>query len=270
MTAEKKGPFFIFVGGHDAYEPGFTSQYGGVTSNGGGAGEKRGGGATDIRLKNSSSLEGLVSRIMVAAGGGGGTFAYNLTSRGDGGGITGYDADGDFSDSYHTSPSNHYSGYGASQTQGGACGLGGGVSDIDNGAAFEHAAGSFGIGGWGYNPRTESGQPSSGGGGGYYGGGHGVHPGSMHSGGGGGSSFISGHPGCNAVGSNATLADRKHTDSPNHYSGYVFSNTEMIDGRGYKWTSATAKTASTQPQPNGSNATGHADVGYARITITRQ
>ena len=44
----------------------------------------------------------------------------------------------------------------------------------------------------------------------------------------GGSSFISGHEGCNAVENNVN--EIIHTGQPNHYSGYVFQNTKMIDG----------------------------------------
>ena len=260
LTDNKKGPFYIYVGS------------GG--NNGGGQGEQPGGGSTDVRLTNTQDFNGWKSRIMVAAGGGGafydggGNSAVVFTSRspGDGGAYNGYDANG-YCAQY---AGYHWSGYGASQTAGGACGQG--SSTIDSGASSSTARGSFFMGGVGYNPQASGNYPSSGGGGGYYGGGHGVHPGSTHTGGGGGSSFISGHPGFNAVGSNATASNRQHTSQPNHYSGYVFNSgsTEVIDGRGYKWTNASTKTLTNQTKPTGGTERGHSGNGYARVTVVRQ
>ncbi|MDE5639725.1 MAG: hypothetical protein K2I47_08095, partial [Odoribacter sp.] len=43
--------------------------------------------------------------------------------------------------------------------------------------------------------------------------------------GGGGSGFISGMAGCNAVN-----ASGSHTGSPNHYSGYIFTDCTMSNG----------------------------------------
>jgi hypothetical protein len=237
-----------------------------MARNGAGSGEQPGGGGTDIRLINSQDFAGWKSRIMVAGGGGGGF--YHLESNrvsGDAGGITGYDA------SSTGNPSQPYSqgGYGASQTAGGAHGdMTQYAGDVDHttygdGVFFR---GGYSIGNYG----NGDGSPASGGGGGYYGGGYGIHPGGSHKGGGGGSSFISGHTGCNAVGSNATIDDRHHTGSPNHYSGYIFNSgtTVMIDGRGYSWTDATTKTYTKQPQPDGTETDGHGASGYARITET--
>ena len=61
------------------------------------------------------------------------------------------------------------------------------------------------------------------GGGGYYGGSS--YP--LSFGGSGGSSFISGHEGCNAVNKSEGI---EHTNTPFHYSGFVFSDTQMIGG----------------------------------------
>lgn len=84
----------------------------------------------------------------------------------------------------------------------------------------------------------------------------------------GGSSYISGHNGCNAIKESSTAASIVHTGQPNHYSGLVFTNTIMIDGAGYKWT--TAKGAQTaMPKPAGGNyslGSGHTGNGYAIIS----
>ena len=96
---------------------------------------------------------------------------------------------------------------------------------------------------------------SSGGGGGYYGGGHGNHPGNSWTGGGGGSSFISGYPGCNAISKDSTQDKIIHTNQENHYSGKVFTETQMIAGN------------AEMPNPTGGTETGHTGNGYARITI---
>ena len=54
-----------------------------------------------------------------------------------------------------------------------------------------------------------------------------------------------------------------------HYSGYVFSDTVMIDGAGYSWT--TTKGSQVQmPKPDGTLyplGQGHTGNGYAKITF---
>ena len=71
---------------------------------------------------------------------------------------------------------------------------------------------------------------------------------------GGGSSFISGYPGCIAIDKESTVNNIITTESPNHYSGKIFSDSEMIAGN------------TTMPSPSGSTETGHSGNGYARIT----
>ena len=88
---------YVYVGGKGTYGSG-SNRYGGRTGgfNGGGDGGNAssgsGGGATDIRLVNTSNTEGLESRIMVAAGGGGtddvGSVSSNDGSGGAGGTLT--------------------------------------------------------------------------------------------------------------------------------------------------------------------------------------
>lgn len=137
----------------------------GVTggANGGGNGDGTGlggGGASDVRLVSGAwnDATSLASRIMVAAGGSGGTTANS----GQNGGTL---------EAYRTADTTF--GQGASQTTGGTGGSGAGD-------------GKLGIGGNGVSN-------GSGGGGGYYGGG-----GGSNASGGGGSSFISGYAGSNA------------------------------------------------------------------------
>jgi hypothetical protein len=178
ITLDSIRAFHIYAGQRGTLMPGNTNNRGGAGWNGGGNGvanstlnghESWGGsGATDIRLTGGAfnDLTSRRSRIMVAAGSGGG----GRSNRGvdiigaAGGGLNGISGGGG----------------GGTQTAGGAGG--------SNGMAAQ--AGSFGQG--------SDGSRSHGGGGGYYGGG-----GADASGGGGsGSSFISGHTGCNAI--NAT------------------------------------------------------------------
>ncbi len=222
--------------------------------NGGGPGESPGGGATDVRLENGEwdNFNGLKSRIMVAAGGGGSVYLYYIdenadNQRGDGGTLNGIDAH------WLCDASFNYSGHGAGQTSGG-----------EPGEAFKSAldpvktatmVGKFGQGGYSQSARDSSiYYTSSGGGGGYYGGGHGNHPGGSWSGGGGGSSYISGYEGCKAITKESTESNINHSDSPDHYSGKVFSDSVMIAGN------------DTMPNYNGGTMVGNTGNGYARIT----
>ena len=172
----------------------------GETFNGGGRTQSNGGGGSDVRLVegNWSDFQSLMSRIIVA-GGGGGSDADGRTNDlgGAGGGING-------------KASSKNSGKGASQIKGGE----------------GDGSGSFGKGGG----NTRFGDTGNGGGGGgYFGGGASINW--QHNGGGGGSSFISGHPNCIAVDpSSEDPYNMKMLNSEIHYSGYRFFNTEMYDG----------------------------------------
>ena len=237
ITLTKGTTLYVYVGQQ--------GQHSGIYNyNGGGLGETGGGGASDIRLTSGSwnDFNSLKSRIMVAGGGGGGY--YTLTTKDgicpDAGGLKGTDAYCIYADGITS-----YSGHGGTQTAGGKCGST--SSTVDPYTPDED--GHFGWGGFCDN------YYSSGGGGGYYGGGHGVHPGAGWTGGGGGSSFISGYSGCNAISKSSTSTNIIHTGSPNHYSGYVFSNMQMIAGD------------SSMPAPSGGTETGHTGNGYARITF---
>ncbi len=114
---------------------------------------------------------------------------------------------------------------------------------------------------------------------GYNGGGSGETT-SNHGYGYGGPSFISGHNGCVAITEDSTENNIKQrtdsngnacTDGTNditcsyHYSGYIFTDTVMIDGAGTNWTTEQEENIG-QPQPDGTTAAGHSGSGYARIT----
>ena len=195
------------------------SNYQTDTFNGGSPGQFGGGGATDIRIVdgNWDDLDSLKSRIMVAAAGGGPDGSEN---GGAGGRLFGIDSD-------------NGNGKGANQTHGGI--------GYDNG--------SFGKGGG----HVSTGELGNGGGGsGYYGGGSSQNPGTYA--GGGGSSFISGHPGCDAIDASYTEDNPKHTGQPIHYSGLFFTNTQMIDGN------------NEMPSPTGGTEIGHLLNGAVRIS----
>jgi hypothetical protein len=198
------------------------------------------GGATDVRLVYNntwSDKSSLISRIMVA--GGGGAAEWNCSIGGNGGapnGTESYIARGNY-DSAGAFPTPCI---GATNTRGGYCTT---TYYIDN-VYRTYFEGQFGVAGNSYTSNDLGGL----GGGGYYGGSTLDYTG----GGSGGSSFVSGHPFCNAVEENTTIA---HTGEPFHYSGLIFINPNMIEG------------GKTMPLPNG-NMGIHNDVnGTFRLTL---
>lgn len=237
ITLNANADLYVFVGGKQQ-KFNASSQRGSTGS----------GGATDIRLVNGAwnDFESLSSRIMVAGGAGGGYYDSSAASGSHGGGLH----------STAVSHSSHPIGA-ATQTSGGPNG-------------YRGTSGTFGIGGTNeitaYNP----------GGGGYFGGGSGP-------GGGGGSSFISGHAGCVAITKESTQDNiiQRNDSSGNtcldgttditcsyHYSDYVFTNTKMIDGGGYIWTTEKATASTGMPTFTGnSTMTGNESNGYAKITL---
>ncbi len=264
----KNTKLYVYVGeqgkigtsGHDSTK--IVGQGAPATFNGGGAGGNAGGGsqypyswyrggpsgggATDIRLVagNWDFFDSLKSRIMVAGGGGG--YANNpfsfIESKFSGGnnlGLIGENGSG-------VSKYNNYDydftdkrGQGATQTTG------------------YH----FGYGGLGNNSgNTELCYGNAGGGGGYYGGTGALDTGGycFIIGGGAGSSFISGYEGCNAISKDSTEEQIIHTDQPNHYSGYTFTNANMIAG-----------TSSMPTHDGNSTMIGNNGNGYAKITFIK-
>ncbi len=168
-----------------------------------------GGGATDIRLAGGSwdDFNGLKSRIMVAAGGASGGSQGQAGM--PGGGINGYNGSAGNGGTQTSAGGPNYGGFGF----GGTAAYGGGLC----GSNDCYGAGS-----------------------GYYGGGatnrNYANMGSLRNSAGSGSSFISGHNGCDAISASSTSSNIIHTGQSIHYSGLYFTNTVMIDGAGYQWT----------------------------------
>ena len=229
--------------------------------------EAPGGGSTDIRITggNWNLFSSLKSRIMVAAGGGGGFLSTNTSNRipGHGGGLIGYDAN-----AYYTGINgmlDDYSGHGATQQSVGKSGNIELTNDSYKKENYHIVEGGFGLSSYGIN--DYGGGYSSSGGGGYYGGGHGVHPGSTWSGGGGGSSYISGHDGCDAIEEKSIENNIIHTGQSIHYSGLYFTSTIMIDGAGYNWTTEKGKYVEMPTHDGKSTMIGNKGNGYAKITL---
>ena len=256
---------YIYVGGEgspsDGNALGGYNGGGNSTINKLGKSGSTGGGATDVRLTNGAwnEFESLKSRIMVAGGGaGGGGTGYGYCG-GSGGGLNGYDGCGTLA---------NYQGRGGSQTSGGS------VAWRWKCASTGSTAGSFGIGGIGganSNNPGDSAAPivggGAGGGGGYYGGsgGSGICCGDM--GAGGGSSYISGHDGCKAITEDSTDGKITHLDTSEHYSRKIFTETVIIDGSGYNWTTQKGDKID-MPTHDGSEERmeGNSGDGFARIT----
>lgn len=259
---------YIYVGGTNGYNGGgsagaaYSTQYGG-----------NGGGATDVRLSNTTDFAGLKSRIAVAGAGGGasgprgntsGTFSSYFYSA-----ITGAAAGVSGSSDCNDSSRIHYGGSGSY-----GAGNGGNACDLDitsisgNGRGKNGNNGSFGKGGTGGESGCTSG-PSNycddysggsggGGGSGYFGGGGGAGSGgwwaAVGADGGGGSSYISGNSSYNAISSSSTSDNITLQSNSNHYSGYIFTNTTIKKGN------------ESFQDPSGNTVTGHSGNGYARIT----
>ena len=198
-----------------------------------------GGGATDIRTTSGDwdNLTSLETRIMIAAGGGG-SGGYMIYELGDAGGLDGYNG-------YATNTEvdyGIYQGKGATQTAGGA------IPALWDEDGQNGTAGMLGKGGIGGHNIVDDNGGGSGGGGGLYGGSgsSGATAASWY--GGGGSSYISGHSGCSAQ----TLR---------------FSNTVMIDGRGYQWTSTKGEQVGIPTTANQSiRQNGYVGDGYCLIS----
>ena len=226
-----------------------------------------GGGATDFRTVGGSwnDASSLSSRIMVAAGSGGGLYwSYygNPVSYGaNAGGLTGYQGAIVTARGYSASSTGTVA-YGGTQVSGGAGGRGGMYS---NGGT-----GSFGVGGGNQSGYRNG---SGAGGAGWYGGGCGGEGGYSTATGAGGSSYISGHAGSIGSTSASSTAAKCSSGSTtvecsSSWTGRVFTDTLMIDGAGYKWTTSKGS-LTAMPNPAGGNygsGTGHSGNGAARVT----
>ena len=198
-----------------------------------------GGGSTDIRLNDANNnwtdFVSRKSRIMVAASGGGSITYYNPQAGVPGGSLVGFPgtSKGDNDGVAATA---------GTQTKGGTTGTG------------CHSIGQNEIG-FGYIV-NDDGATMGGAGNGYYAGGKGNHGGCTVGVGATGSCYISGYTGCNAITESCAENAIAHTGSPNHYSGYVFTNATMIAGN------------AIMPSPSGGNETGHGGDGTCIITQT--
>ena len=245
INLTKNDTIYLYVGEFKYSRSNYETFNGGRSSNDG----QPGGGATDIRLIANSSWKdaaSLNSRIMVAAGGG--ASCGTDSNSGYGGGLLGGVS--------FIVGSENYASSSATQTQAG-------VTKHNCGTMYDSG---FGVGG-----------SCAGGGGGYWGGAGSA--GLTYGGGSGGSSFISGHNGCVAIkaaddrsprlGTNNAACDDGTTDitCSYHYSGYKFTNTVMIDGQGYKWTTERGSEVVGMPTHDGTGTmTGNSGNGYAKIT----
>lgn len=237
----------------------------------------QGAGATDVRLISGdwNERKSLQSRLMVAAGAGGGNSLGSdmQGSGGQAGGLTGYDGRDSEYENFCMS-----GGKGASQISGGKASTFNKKTINDHGVTAGEP-GCFGSGGQGGEGRPHSTYHYGGygGGGGYFGGGGSSGGGYMSGGftaGGGGSSYISGHAGCIAPVpekecKSGDFNEHKSIAKSIHPSGKHFTSTVMIDGYGFKWTDTRGE-LSPMPKPTGGTyalGIGHRDDGYARITL---
>ena len=256
-----------------------------------------GGAGTDIRLKKGTSgsannwydWESRKSRIMVAGGGGAGMARdcdVDINGNPDGPTVGYYgDGDGGYGGGLiggEGQAVNHNRAYGYLKAYGGGQDYNGWIIRTNLGYSSPWDGiimyrGTFG----GLHPETPY-SYQGGWGGGWYTGSWGSHGGP-----GGGSSYISGHAGCIAVLENATevynafettvtnpgksqiqhRTDSDPIDKSTHFSGLKFTNTVMIDGEGYQWTTSRGSYVGT-PKFSGSGVqAGNPDlVGYAKIT----
>ena len=260
INLKKDDKLYFYIGGQGGNNNAQTNvggyNGGGYSGNCGGVYSYGGGGSTDVRLVSGEwdNEVSLKSRIMVAAGGAG-SINESSSVAGGGGGLIGIDATTSVS-SYNTS---EYLNKGSTQTE--------------VGFAYQGAKRQ---GGFGYAKQSITGGYGGGGGGGYYGGTNGY--GTTGSG---GSSYISGHTGCVAITSANSLTPRKGLNNADcstgiddnlcsvHYSGKKFTDTVMIDGKGFSWTNV--KGSQRLMPKNGESyyeeGLGNDGDGAARITF---
>ena len=174
-----------------------------------------GGGSTDIRFtihpEEWDNFDFRKSRIMVAASGGG-SISYYLPQNGKPGGtLNGFAGTSKTDDRMDGEAATF-----GTQIKGGLNGTGTNSRLTPNYIGF------------GYIPVEHN--TMNGAGNGYYAGGKGNHGYGTVGVGATGSCFISGRPGCDAIKESSTENAIVHTGQPNHYSGLVFTDTQMIDG----------------------------------------
>ena len=253
INLEAQQKLYIYVGGSTStYEGGYNG--GAAGGNGSDGMYTGGGGSTDIRIVIGewNDFSSLKSRIMVAAGGAGtGTYSSKIAFGGSAGGLSGNSGNIAY---YLSLDKNHIIATGGLQISGGTGCQG-----------CRKASGKTGNGYFGYS--TDVGyRYGTGGGSGYYGGGTGGDTPCNVSSGAGGSSFISGHESCDAIKEESTEDNIIHTGQSIHYSGMYFTDTVMIDGSGYKWTTQKGEYTGMPSHDGTGTMKGNAGNGYARIT----
>ena len=239
LVVDTKTTFYIYIGHVGLYNA--VKNFNGFIGTG-----VAPGGATDVRLSYSNNwwdTQSLISRIMVAAGGGGSEWLYSV-------GGNGGDLEGGSSISAISATSDivyEDECRGANQTSGSIC-PNYTYSDFD--ITGESTPGTFGSAGIPKPYTYQDGSIDYGGigGGGYYGG----TSYSYAFAGSGGSSFISGHEGCKAVENSTTII---HKSDSYHYSGFIFRNTTMIPGH------------ETMPLPSENKKGFYNGEGAFRITL---
>ena len=213
ITIKANNTFYIVVGQNGTNE--------GIIFNNGSkfntTGAWSGGGSTDIRLtihtEEWDNFDSRKSRIMVAASGGG-SISYYLPQNGKPGGtLNGFAGTTETNGSRMDGEAATF----GTQIKGGLNGTGTNTRRTPNYIGF------------GYIPVSND--DMNGAGNGYYAGGKGNHGDCTVGVGATGSCFISGHPGCDAIKESSTENAIVHTGQPNHYSGLVFTDTQMIDGQ---------------------------------------
>ncbi|EAX82934.1 hypothetical protein TVAG_063290 [Trichomonas vaginalis G3] len=218
------------------------------------------GGSTDIRLVDGLfyDFESLKSRIIVSASGG--SWEYYYSTPAYAGGLFSINTSTYYC---HTEASGSiaFTFNGANQTSPGSQGY--------NGPYYKDMCfpGTFGIAGYIANKSQNWGGT---GGNGYYAGC------STWRGGGstGGSSFISGHPGCDAISNESSSFENIiHTGQPIHYSNLSFFNTLMIGGQGkipLPWIHKQIRSNIDRNEDLDNDKyyeTGHQGHGFIRITL---
>jgi hypothetical protein len=213
---------FLFLGAQGHLTESQQSFNGGgrCKSYGGGG---TGGGSTDVRLVNSTGLDGLVSRIIVAGAGGGGTSWHTGGNGGNGGIFTGEDGKITMSSPTYSISSS----IGASESKSG-----------DGGRCLTHSSSCLSNyhghnGGFGFGGDANYAGYGGGGGSGYFGGGGGAVTGPMVGSGAGGSSYVSGYSGFHTF--KLEKGQLKDTLSEKHSSGLVFYNVDFKSGSETKY-----------------------------------
>ena len=226
-----------------------------------------GGGATSIKnsLLDDGSLTNYkndIDKIIIVSGGGGGS-EWASGQGGSGGGFIG--GSGLRSSAINAEGGTQLSGGNGSTIKDPETRYSGGGTQNAIGHSYDESkAAGFGFGGSAINNATPVKLVvAGGGGGGYYGGAAG---GDWGAGGAGGSSFISGHNGCDAIKEESIENNIIHTGQSIHYSGLYFTDTVMIDGEGYKWTTEKGSYTGMPTHDGTGKMKGNAGNGFARIT----